>query len=189
MRTCRTSAFLKPASDKTKYIEDAIYYRDQFYFVDSSGALFVCELNDLHHDPPKAVLVAPSPCSTIEHAYDYDKVFHLVELLSGELLLAKKLRKYTKNELYIYTVGFSTYKMNPLVELKWMEVHNLCGDTVYLDKYSSLSLMGSQFPECNPNCIYFIETGYFYVDGWSEITVHNDDDESGSRPYYVGVSK
>ncbi|KAF5190678.1 hypothetical protein FRX31_019739 [Thalictrum thalictroides] len=143
-------AFFMPSGDKAywTYLEtnfdifqDTLYYRDQFYFVDESGTLFACDLNHPHNPRVSPVLVSP-PYSTfgLDFEEDKDNYLYLVELSSGDLLLAKRVRKYTEDYERSYTIGFSAYKMNPLVDLKWIKVHNLCGDTVFVGASYSSSL-------------------------------------------------
>ncbi|KAF5191910.1 hypothetical protein FRX31_018502, partial [Thalictrum thalictroides] len=93
-------AFFKPADDKPDWtflqiiqsqeFDDALYYRDQFYFLDTSGTLFACDLNHPHNPVVSPVLASPPPYSFgFDDDEDKAKFQYLVQLSSGDLLLIK----------------------------------------------------------------------------------------------------
>ncbi|PIA24967.1 hypothetical protein AQUCO_13600007v1 [Aquilegia coerulea] len=170
----RRLAFYKPAagdqadwtyiSSSYEKILDILYYNknQQFYFVEESGTVFACDVNDPNDPKVLPILAPPSYPSFGQSDDDYlpfgyfGKYLYLVELSSWELLLIKMCRN-NKDESRHCIIGFSVYKMNPLVEPKWIEVQNLSGDTIFLGNYSSLAVRASDFRECKPNCIYFTD--------------------------------
>ncbi|PIA35171.1 hypothetical protein AQUCO_03600078v1 [Aquilegia coerulea] len=162
-------AFFKPGdtvwtsldSDFT-LISDIVYYKDQFYFVNSSGMVFACDLN---HPHPRVSTVAPPLKSRGVMRY-------LVES-SGELLQVCRHTKYEnsyddddvdeyRRHFYI-NEGFDVFKLD-LASFKWIKMETLHGRTLFLGDNSSYSLSASDFPECKPNSIYFTDDyyeGYF----------------------------
>ena len=46
---------------------------------------------------------------------------------------------------------------------EWLEVKTLDGKALFLGDNASISLTASDFPECEPNCIYFTDESLNYV--------------------------
>ncbi|PIA26369.1 hypothetical protein AQUCO_09400017v1 [Aquilegia coerulea] len=183
-----------------KGIDDVMYYKNQFYFVHQRGSLFSCDLNDPH---PKVSKVATRPIFHWDNGYVW---YYIVES-NGNLLLVARAKKYPgDDDVYCnLTRHFFVFKLD-LVELMWIEVKNLDGHTLFLGRNCSVSLSASDFPECEPNCIYYTNehhTGYadhseaFYGESHKhgdkpkphDMGVFNLEDGSFLQSYYPEIHK
>ncbi|PIA41847.1 hypothetical protein AQUCO_02200343v1 [Aquilegia coerulea] len=121
-------AFLKPG-DKSwtclpiHLIRDVIYFKDQFYAIDSLSRLYICDLMD---SVPKITNVEPPPYfCTVE--------LFLVES-SGDLLKVCRLAKVTDDyELFVdyHKGGIRVIKLDP-VTFEWIKVDDLQGRALFL---------------------------------------------------------
>ncbi|PIA52188.1 hypothetical protein AQUCO_01000221v1 [Aquilegia coerulea] len=156
-------AFYKPGDkawtsidSKLIFIEDVIYYDDQFYFVDHKGNVFSCDLNQ---PQPRVSTVSP----VLQGA---DKRY-LVESC-GELWQVSRYTIFpdendinweSDNPMDYRNAKFDVFKLDR-VAVEWIKMDNLQGCVFFLGDNSSYSVWGSDCPECKPNSIYYTDDYY-----------------------------
>ncbi|PIA43349.1 hypothetical protein AQUCO_01900018v1 [Aquilegia coerulea] len=143
------SAWTSLGSEYTD-IEDVIYCRDRFYAVDFDGILWACNVNTPHNIMSK---IAPQ-FGRCNHKI---RTHYIVESLEDLLQVIKV--GYRGEYGVCPTIGFIVFKLD-LVELKWFEVMNLSGQTLFLGENTSLSLLASDYPQCRPNSIYYTDVNF-----------------------------
>ncbi|KAJ4952207.1 hypothetical protein NE237_029039 [Protea cynaroides] len=155
---------------------DIIYFNGQFYAVNTSGRLFICDI------------------------YTY----FLVESL-GELFLIGQGNDHPDFDEHGYNnpdepvnentggyetkgfFGFGVYKFN-FDNRKWTHVRSLENRTFFVGNNTSLAVFPSnQCPGCEPNCIYFIDSYHdsFYYGAAHDMGV-SWINPRGIQPQYVG---
>ncbi|PIA41839.1 hypothetical protein AQUCO_02200340v1 [Aquilegia coerulea] len=153
------------------FIADVIYYRDQFYVLDCAGRVFACDLNRPH---------ANVSIVTEINTPRYGHRRYLVEL-SGDLLQVCAHVEHVYDKSYgihkFFTAGFDAFKLDP-VGLKWIETDNLDGHALFVGDNHAFSFLASDFPECKPNAIY-------YIDDYGEESRERDRDGFADRDIAV----
>ncbi|PIA26366.1 hypothetical protein AQUCO_09400014v1 [Aquilegia coerulea] len=137
-------------------IEDVTYYKNQFHI---EGDYYSCDLKDLQH--PKV-----SQLGKLPNVFWNGPIWNYIVESNGDLLVIARARKwaYDYDDQSYLTRQFFVFKLDP-IELKWIEVNTLNGYMLFLGQNSSLSLLASDFPGCQPNCIYFVDDqNQTYVD-------------------------
>ncbi|KAG9448460.1 hypothetical protein H6P81_008425 [Aristolochia fimbriata] len=191
----RTLAFWKPGEETWKpldcqveNIEDIIFYKQQFYAVDSYGKVLAC---DLDSPQPDAIEFAPRP-----NPEPTEEKRYLVESSEGDLLQVE--RRIVVGEKTDYqTVGFEVFKLCTVEEPRdhgrsWNRVSDLKSDILFLGHNASFSLSPAHFPSVKGNCIYF--TDDYYRDPYYYSSDHFlgaidmgifDMEKQTLRPHYV----
>ncbi|PIA48291.1 hypothetical protein AQUCO_01400707v1 [Aquilegia coerulea] len=181
-------AFYKPGDQawttldsKFKSNVDLIYYKDRFYALDIMGDVFSIDLND---PEPKILPVGlPRP------PYKRGDKRYLVES-SGDLLQVVRYVEFEgfeddEDDIYgweippnYFTKRMHVFKLDQKVTCKWIPVDNLDGRILFLGDNSSLSVSASDFPECEPNSIYFTDDYY---------NAYEEKEKYGFGPHDMGV--
>ena len=155
---------------------DMVYYKNQFYAVTYHGKLVSFDVTN----PSTAVkCIAPKflPYTPAVKRY-------IVE--SREKLL-QVVRYFEYSDEDRWTVNFRVFRMD-FDRGRWEEIKTLGGASLFLGDNSSVSVMASDFPACQPNCIYFTqdEDGV-RVDQYSDLGIY--DMESESFKFHFGIDE
>ncbi|PIA56571.1 hypothetical protein AQUCO_00700724v1 [Aquilegia coerulea] len=126
------------------WIDDIIFYQEQFYTVNVEGKVMVCNIGDGGQSPKFSVLfddLEKVSCARIRY---------LVEWL-GEILLVEKFA----DDSYI-THRFKVYKLD-FASRKWIELKSLGEHSLFLGLNTSVSVLASDDYSgwVKKNCIYF----------------------------------
>ncbi|PIA42832.1 hypothetical protein AQUCO_02000347v1 [Aquilegia coerulea] len=156
----RRLSFAKPGDEAWTYIEssyggyqDAIFFRGQFYAINSKGVLVICEIDAPH---PKTIDFAFPP----EDIGIFGNRFYLIEM-SGELLLIERLfSSPTENaslgDFYYITEAFDIYKFD-FHSSSWVDLYDLGDHALFVGDNTSFSISTIDYPEFRRSCIYFTD--------------------------------
>ncbi|XP_020096260.1 putative F-box protein At1g65770 [Ananas comosus] len=176
-RLCNKLAFARPGDAawtilswdweqfKNKWgpFEDAVYYKGQFYVVNSHGTVMRCRIPPVgSSEKPAAEVIAFGP-PTDEWVWGNSR--YLVEL-RGELLqvLRRQWESETKNgEQRLLTDGFYIFRLNT-DHSAWDMMYTLGDHAVFLGMSTTVAVPASDFRGCKRNCIYF--TDDYDLDRW-----------------------
>ncbi|KAB2067499.1 hypothetical protein ES319_A09G230400v1, partial [Gossypium barbadense] len=137
-------AYTKPSKDKKwtyvnhnwGVLHDLIYYQDHFCAVDHKGEIIYFNEVELENFETK----------------------YLVESLTGELLLVEIINRWHWHGGYNYTKGVGIWNLKLDSEgWEWREMKSIENCALFVGDNSSLSVVGSAFCGCQPNCIYLID--------------------------------
>ena len=124
---------------------DVLHYNNQFYAINFWDDLVAFNGTDSF---TRIELVAPKTAET-ECCNKY-----LVKSCGGELLLVKRYTDWPKVGDLRVRGSFLVYRCD-FDGKKWIEVTSLGGTALFLGDSFSISVLASNFPGCQPNCIYF----------------------------------
>ncbi|MBA0813935.1 hypothetical protein Gohar_027751, partial [Gossypium harknessii] len=126
------------------YLDDAIYFKGNFYGCLHTGEIVLCEATH-----PKVVELAPPPpdlpefVSTVTYLFD----------LAGNLCIACR-----HTHSYAFTVGFDIFKLD--IDTKtWEKIYSLGDRSLFLGNCSTFAIAAADYPGCKPNCIYYSVDG------------------------------
>ncbi|PIA56575.1 hypothetical protein AQUCO_00700725v1 [Aquilegia coerulea] len=142
-------AFWTTVETPLDWIQDIIFYRNQFYVLSNKGMVMVCNIGDGQQSPKFSVL-------SDEHEIIHGAAInYLVERL-GELLLVSKFVD-KKDHSYMKTVRFEVYKLD-FASRKWSGLKSLGGHSLFLGLNTSVSVLASDYSGwVKRNCIYFTD--------------------------------
>ncbi|MBA0600594.1 hypothetical protein Gorai_006777 [Gossypium raimondii] len=127
------------ACDLPQSVDDAIYFKGNFYGCLHTGGIVLCEATH-----PKVVELAPPPpdlpdyISTVTYLFD----------LAGNLCIACR-----HSHSYAFTVGYDIFKLD--IDTKtWEKIYSLGDRSLFLGNCSTFAIAAADYPGCKPNCIY-----------------------------------
>lgn len=164
---CSRLAFFRPGDKAWTSLNseiggfvDVIYCRDRFYGVKRGGVVYSC---DFDHPQPQLSKVAPPLDEGADSRYLVESSGDLLQILRFTLFADDDFDENHVHDYNYFNGGFEVYKLDP-VELKWIQLDNLDGRLIFVGDNCSICLRASDFPECEPNSIYFTDDyyeGYF----------------------------
>ncbi|MBA0780949.1 hypothetical protein Gotri_004991 [Gossypium trilobum] len=123
------------------YLDDAIYFKGNFYGCLHTGGIVLCEATH-----PKVVELAPPPPDLPEFI---STVTYLFDHLDGNLCIACR-----RTHSYAFTVGFDISKLD--IDTKtWEKIYSLGDRSLFLGNCSTFAIAAADYPGCKPNCIYY----------------------------------
>nr|CAD1819855.1 unnamed protein product [Ananas comosus var. bracteatus] len=148
--------------------EDAVYYKGQFYVVNSHGTVMRCRIPPVgSNEKPAAEVIAFGP-PTDEWVWGNSR--YLVEL-RGELLqvLRRQWDSETKDgERRLLTDGFYIFRLDTDHSV-WDMMYTLGDHAVFLGMSTTVAVPASDLRGCKRNCIYF--TDDYVLDRWCSVLV------------------
>ncbi|GAA0167743.1 hypothetical protein LIER_40438 [Lithospermum erythrorhizon] len=139
---------------------DVIFFRGLLYAVTFSARIasidIIGSLNMKKQEAPQPIFILQN------EAVEYAKAEYLVESSQGELLLVKKYY-YLDEEDVQTNFRFKVYKVVISSDgngAKLEEVKSLGNDALFVGDNHSMSVSILEFPECQPDSIYFTDDGY-----------------------------
>ncbi|KAG5526624.1 hypothetical protein RHGRI_032781 [Rhododendron griersonianum] len=169
----RSLAYIKPGDNKWTYIPpikmssltDAIYHLGKFYVVDGYSGMYSVDISK-SFSKPRVEVVAPRTPTKANKVY-------IVKSHEGDLLLVQRFLEWRGNPRRWATSCFKIFKVlglggcssgagssaagsyGQIVER--VEIHSLGDETLFLGDNYSLSVSASDYPGCQPNCIYYTD--------------------------------
>ncbi|XP_051190176.1 F-box protein KIB4-like [Lolium perenne] len=128
-------------------IEDAIYYKGQFYSITYSGDVEVWEHAA---DLPTRSMVAPTLLKYAERKY-------LVAALDGRLMVVLEKYEETMDE-YRWTCSFNVHVLDAGGE-EWEETDDIGDAALFVGLNSCLCVSTGEHPELSAGCVYYTEDG------------------------------
>jgi Protein of unknown function (DUF295) len=129
-------------------VEDLTVYRGLLYAVQFNGSLLAMELK---YPSEKPTFVVKGTQRRILRNY-------IVESVSGELLLIRRLRRYVSGRSD-ETSGFTVCKLaenhDKLAESTWEEIESLGDQTLFVGYNGARCFNSRLYPGIEKNCIYF----------------------------------
>ncbi|KAH7866584.1 hypothetical protein Vadar_022284 [Vaccinium darrowii] len=171
---CNNLAYIKPGQACWTYIDkfgklflDAIYHRGKFYAVAHNCGVIAFDpsCGSTGTEPPQVTEVLPRT----EDGDEYGDMVYIMESASGEdLLLVQRFIDENSNDYPndAMTAEFKIFKLLGVdgcekCLLQRVEINSLGGDALFLGNNDSLCVSASNFPGCQPNCIYYTDD---YID-------------------------
>ncbi|PIA60649.1 hypothetical protein AQUCO_00300280v1, partial [Aquilegia coerulea] len=179
------------------YIDDVIFFKNQFYVVTVEGVAMVCDIVDRM----ASVLTEVLPVSGIGLQYELK---YLVEM-SGELLLVVKFLchyndHYEDYDEFFHDIKDPAYKTDKfevhrldILDKKWKRLLNLGNYYLFFGFNTSIAISAENYPGLRNNCIYYYTDDYAYgymsdkSPGGIDMGVFDLEDKT-IRPHYQGVS-
>jgi hypothetical protein len=167
--------FCRPEEDEywtrlhlTRGTYDVTYYKGQFYFLHYDGSLAACDFEDLKQ---RRIVVPKMPSELTSHSLGVQKRLYLVEA-AGDLVVVLRSHETPVK------IGFRVFKV-PFSNGNWQsepEVKNLGNITLFLDTYSSFSVVddsSSNYSGCKANSIYFLFRDKHYRSSTTHMGIFN----------------
>ncbi|KAK6275015.1 hypothetical protein POUND7_004724 [Theobroma cacao] len=170
-------AFYKPTQKSWIYLDknltaftDVIFYKNLAYAIGTRSLVISFAINDSLDDSLKSpkVKIVRSAYQRIE---DYVNRAYLVESSKGDLFSIKKKIEFEDSRDYSYfTKSFKVFKLvlddqsGKLLEEK--EVKNIDGDVVFVGDNQTCVVSALDFPEGQPNSIYFTDDYFIFTGYW-----------------------
>ncbi|XP_021298512.1 uncharacterized protein LOC110427350 [Herrania umbratica] len=171
-------AFYKPTQKNWIYLDknlmaftDIIFYKNLVYAIGNLGLLVSFDVNDNLDDNLKSPEVKIL-MSTSQRLEDYIDRAYLVESSKGDLFsIKKKVYFEDYDDICAYfTKSFKVFKLvlddqsGKFLEEK--EVKNIEGDIVFVGDNHTLAVSALDFPEGQPNSIYFTDDFFIATAYW-----------------------
>ncbi|MBA0813917.1 hypothetical protein Gohar_027734 [Gossypium harknessii] len=153
-------------------IDDAIYFKGNFYGCLNSGEIVLFE--DLHGAHPKAVEFAPQPPN-----FHGGRTCYLFAL--GENLCMTCRDPCDDDDDYEYT-GYTIFKLD-MDTKSWEKIYSLGDRSLFLGNCCTFTVAAADYPGCKPNCIYSTEES-IHVESIGIYEVEkNRDKDIGLEPF------
>ncbi|OAY74121.1 putative F-box protein [Ananas comosus] len=140
-------------------LEDAVYYKGQFYVVNLHGTVMRCSI------PPVGSAEEPL-VEVIAFGIPYDDLIwgnstYLVEHQGSLLQVLRKRRPSKKSRpdkplLQYLTFGFHVFRLDPSSSA-WEMIESLGDGALFLGRNTSVSVSATDLRWCKGNCIYFTD--------------------------------
>ncbi|XP_057462831.1 probable F-box protein At1g44080 [Actinidia eriantha] len=171
-RGMRRLAFFRSGNDGWNFINlepyyvfvDIIYHKGEVFAVDSWGKLVRIEVASGATNY-RVVIRRDNYCA---------QVAYLVESQEGDLLMVQRFWKNRKT--FEFTVFKLVYQIGEAHEAVWTHVKNIGDQALFLGDNHSVSVSTMEFPECQPNCIYYTDQNHNRNPPYA---YHGVDDDSG----------
>ncbi|KAL5727544.1 hypothetical protein ACHQM5_000728 [Ranunculus cassubicifolius] len=124
-------------------VEDTIYYKEQFYFLDRHEKVFAFDVSLHQHVQSQIEEGPPKRCGMRKY----------LVVSSEDLLLIRSWCTYTDK-----TVEFNVFKLD-MRGKKWDAVNSLGDQALFIGNNCSIAVSSLNFLGCKPNSIYFIGLG------------------------------
>lgn len=135
-------------------ITDAIYYKGQFLAFTRAGGIFPVNVSS------ESTITKPYlDIKFVARPLHVPKCYattHFLASSGGDILLVKKFRPYSAPFDRIFKVFKLSRACRRGDTLKWVEIESIGDDALFLNYSESRCFSASDFPECQPNSIYFI---------------------------------
>ncbi|TYI08251.1 hypothetical protein ES332_A10G286200v1 [Gossypium tomentosum] len=155
-------------------IDDAIYFKGNFYGCLNSGEIVLFE--DLHGAHPKAVEFASRP-----PRFHGGCTCYLFAL--GENLCMTYRDPYDDDDDYEYK-GYTIFKLD-MDTKSWKRIYSLGDRSLFLGNCCTFTVAAADYPGCKPNCIYSTEES-IHVEGVYIYDVEkNRDKDIGLEPFPI----
>ncbi|KAF7151816.1 hypothetical protein RHSIM_Rhsim02G0229700 [Rhododendron simsii] len=208
--SCGYLGFWKPGDKAWTTIEtyqgafyDITYYNGQFYAVNTTGNIFVCDV--WGRDPTVAHLVGgiPREMLRLKRAYIVEsKGEVLVVVRDGHDLVflgdygdeeedEDACSDLDESRIDYGTSEFRVFKVD-LSNREWAELQSLGDNALFVGDNASISVQAAKFQGIRPNCIYFTDDCWpsyprFKRGGGKDMGIYNMEDRSVA-PCYKGGS-